>query len=207
MGDHDDLTRVVRDPVIYRRAVRRAGTPELAEDALQEVGSNLAKKDLGAIDDVRAYFIRALFREISHLRVRNPEIPVEDITAASEQRTAATGHIPQDCVEHEAEIRRLARIILTQLNADSGQLAATVPARSADPQQYRAAIIAATRAIFLMLLQSTVASADWNAALKSSNSWFAEAGLTPDVIYQRLSRGRYDVRALLQRLLPREELG
>jgi hypothetical protein len=52
-----------------------------------------------------------------------------------------------------------------------------------------------------------VASADWNAALKSAYPpWFAGTGLAPDAVDQRLSRGRGDVRTLLRRLLPREEL-
>jgi len=207
MGNHDDLTRVVRDPVICRLAMRHAGSPELAEDALQEVGWKLAKMDLGPIDDVRAYFVTALLREIRRLRTRTTEIPVEDITTAVEQRAAAARHTPQYPVEHAAEIRRLAQTVLGQLNANREQLTAGVPGRSADPQQYRAAIIAAARAIFLMLLQSAAASADWNAALKSSYSWFTEAGLAPEVIYQRLSRGRYDVRTVLQRLLPQDQLG
>jgi hypothetical protein len=206
MGDHDDLVRVLRDRAIYRLAVRRAGSHELAEDALQEVGSKLVKMDLGPIDDVRAYFVRALVREIGRMRTRPTEIPVEDVTAADEQRAAASRRIPQDSVEHEAEICRLAQTVLSQLNADSEGLAATVPGRSADPQQYRVAIIAAARAIFLMLLQSMVASADWNAALKSSYSWFTEADLAPEVIYQRLSRGRLDVRTLLQRLVPQDQI-
>jgi hypothetical protein len=205
MGDHDDLVRVVRDRAIYRLAVRRAGSHELAEDALQEVSSKLVKMDLGPIDDVRAYFVRALVREIHRMRARPSEIPIEDFTAADEQRAAASRRIPQDSVEHEAEIRRLAQTVLNQLNADN-ELAATVPGRSADPQQYRAAIITAAWAIFLMLLQGMAASADWNAALKSSYSWFTEADLAPEVIYQRLSRGRLDVRTLLQRLVPQDQI-
>jgi hypothetical protein len=207
MGDHEELTRVAHHPAIYRLALRRAGSRELAEDALQNVCSNLARKDLGAIDDMCAYFATALVREIGHLQARTPDIPVEDITAVGEQKAASSGYLLFDSVEHEAEVRQLAQRVLDKLDAECEQLTAAVPGRSADPRQYRAAIIVAARAIFLMLLQGTVASSDWNAALKTSYAWFAEARIAPDVIYQRLSRGRLDVRTLLQQLLPREELG
>jgi hypothetical protein len=208
MGDHDDLARVALDPAIQRMALRRAGSRELAEDALQEVCSNIAKRDPGGIDDLRAYFITALVRQISHLRARPAAILVEDIDAAGEQGAASAGGAPPDSVEHEAEIRQLARRVLSRLDADPEQLMAAVPGRSDHPRRYRVAIIAAARAIFLLILQGQVASADWNAVLKRCYArWFAEAGLAADATDQRLSRGRYDVRMLLQRLLPREELG
>jgi hypothetical protein len=208
MGFYDDLATVVLDPAIRRLALWRAGSRELAEDALQEAYSNVVKKDPGAIDDLRAYFIRALVREINHLRARPAPIPVEDIAAASEQGAASSGRTASDSVEHEAEILWLARSLLSRLDIDREQLMAAVPGRSAHPWRYRIAILATARAIFLMLLQSSVASADWNAALKSAYSpWFAEAGLASDAVDQRLSRGRYDVRMLLQRLVLRDELG
>jgi hypothetical protein len=208
MGDHDELKRVASDPAIRRLATGRAGSRELAEDALQEAYSNVVKRDLGAIDDLRAYFIRALVREIGHLRARPAPIFVEDIAAAGEREAAPSGRTPPDSVEHEAEIRRLAQRVLSRLDTDREQLMAAVPGRSGYPRRYRTAIVAAARAIFLLILQGNVSSADWNAVLRSVYSpWFGEAGLASDATDQRLSRGRYDVRTLLQRVLPRYELG
>jgi hypothetical protein len=208
MAFYDDLAIVVRDPAIMRLAVRRAGSRELAQDAVQATYVAVSQvKVPERIVDLAAFFRTSLIREINHQRVRPSPIPVEDIAAASEQQATASGHTPPESVEHEAEIRRLAQNMLSRLNAGHQQLMATIPGRSADPQHYRIAIIAATRAIFLMLLQSSVASADWNAALKSAYPpWFAGPGLASDAADQRLSRGRSDVRTLLQRLLPREEL-
>jgi hypothetical protein len=208
MGFYHDLAKLVGDPVIRRLAIRRAGSRELAEDALHETYLNVAKKDPGVIDDLRAYFVRALIHEIGHQRTRPRPIPVEDIASAGEQGVAPSGRTPPDSVEHEAEIRRLAERVLGQIDTDGEQLMAVIPGRSADPWHYRIAVVASARAIFAMLLQGPVASADWNAELRSVYSpWFAEPGLAADAADQRLSRGRYDVRMLLQRVLPRYELG
>ena len=209
MRFYDDLATVVLDPAIMRLAERRAGSRELARDALQATYVAVSQvKDPERIMDLPAFFRTSLIREISHLRARPAPIPVEDIAAASEQGAASSGRTASDSVEHEAEIRWLARSLLNRLDIDREQLMAAVPGRSAYPWRYRIAILATARAIFLMLLQSSVASADWNAALKSAYSpWFAEAGLASEAVDQRLSRGRYDVRMLLQRLLLRYELG
>jgi hypothetical protein len=208
MGFHDDLALVADDPAIMRLAERRAGNRELARDAVQ--ATYLAVSQVKAperIVDLGTFFRTSLIHEIIHLRARPAPIPVEDIAEAGGQEAPAGGRIPPDSVEHEAEILRLAQRVLDRLDNDHRQLMAAVPGRSADPRHYRMMIVAAARAIFLMLLQSSVASADWNAALKSAYPrWFAGAGLAPDAADQRLSRGRRDVRLLLQRLLPREEL-
>jgi hypothetical protein len=208
MGFYEDLAIVARDPAIMRLAIRRARSRELAEDALQETYWNVVKKDPTVIDDLRAYFIRALVREIDHQRARSTAIPVEDVAAAGEREAASSRRPPSDSVEHEAEIRKLAQTVLSRLETDHGQLMAAVPGRSPNPQYYRTAVVAAARKIFLMLLQGWVASADWNAALKSAYPlWFAGVGLAPDAVDQRLSRGRSDVRMLLRRFLAWEELG
>lgn len=208
MGIREDFVRIALDPAVRKLAVRWAGSRELAEDALQETYWNVVKKDPGSIDDLRAYFIKALARETNHQRARSRLVPVEDIATVVEQRAASSGRTPPDSVEHEAELRRMAQSLLKRLDVERGQLMAAVPGRSTDPWRYRSAIVATARAIFLLLLQGSVTSADWNALLKAKYSpWFAEAGLEPYATDQRLSRGRFDVRTLLQGLLPRDELG
>lgn len=208
MGFHGDLVTLASDPAIRRLAERRAGSRELAEDAIQETIWHISRQDVRKIDNLDAYFRRALIHEISHRLSRPGPILVEDIASAAEPEVAWAHPVPPDSVEREAEMRRLARSLLGRLDRDREQLMATVSRRSPDPHRYRAAIVAAARAIFLMLLQGAVAKADFNEVLKSTYArWFAEARLAHDVIDQRLSRGRQDVRMLLQRLLPREELG
>ena len=209
MGFSDDLAALARDPDTRRLAMRRAGSRELAEDALQETYWNIAKMaQPGSIRDLGAFFRTSLIREINHLRARRGPLPVEDIAAAGEQGAASSSRTLPDSVEHVVEIRRLAQCVLSRFETDHGQLMTAVPRRSADPRYYRSAILAAARKIFLMLVRGSVTSADWNAALKFAYPlWFAEAGLPPDAVDQRLSRGRSDVRMLLRRLLAREELG
>jgi hypothetical protein len=209
MGFYEDLAIVAQDPAIMRLAIRRAGSRDLAEDALHETYWNIARvADPGSIRDLGAFFRTCLIREIGHLLTRPGAIPVEDIAAAGEHEASSSGRTPPDSVEHEAEIRRLAQSVLRRLETGHGPLMAAVPGRSPDPQYYRIAVVAATRKIFLMLLQGLVTSADWNAALKSAYPlWFAGAGLAPDAVDQRLSRGRSDARMLLRRLLPPEALG
>ncbi|HEY1347048.1 MAG TPA: sigma factor, partial [Streptosporangiaceae bacterium] len=76
---HDELTRIWRDPQIRGLALRRAGRHDLAEDALQETYYSVARvKDPGRIENLRAFFCRALINQISHLRSQLNPIPVED---------------------------------------------------------------------------------------------------------------------------------
>lgn len=209
MGFYDDLATVAIDPAIMRLAERRAGSRELGLDAVQATYVAVSQvKDPERIQDLRAFFRTSLIREINHQRARSSFIPVEDIASAGEQEGSSPGRARPDSVEHEAEIRRLAQSVLDRLDTGREQLMVAVPGRSPDQLQYQAGILAAARAIFLLLVEGYVASADWNAVLKSSYSpWFTEAGLAPYATDQRLSRGRFDVRMTLQRLLPRDELG
>jgi DNA-directed RNA polymerase specialized sigma24 family protein len=209
MGFYDDLAIVARDPAIMRLAERRAGSRELAQDAVQATFLAVSQvKDPERIADLHAFFRTALIREIIHQRTRSSFIPVEDIASAGEQGDSSPGPRPPESVEHAAEIRRLAQSVLYLLDIHREQLLAAVPGRSPDQRQYRVGILAAARAIFLLLVEGSVASADWNAVLRSSYSpWFAEAGLASCAADQRLSRGRLDVRMLLQRLVPRDQIG
>lgn len=210
MGFREELAKLARDPAIRRLAASRAGSRELAEDALQETyWAVLRVKSSQAIQDLRAYYCRSLIREIIHQRSRSTLVPVEDIAATTEQeRTGSSLYNPPASVEYEASIRLLAETVLTRLEHDRDQLMSSVPARSPDHRRYRAGIIAAARAILLLLLQGDLASADWNAILKSAYpQWYDEPGSPRDGRDQRLSRARRDVRSLLQKILPRYELG
>jgi DNA-directed RNA polymerase specialized sigma24 family protein len=209
MGFYDDLATVALDAKIMRLAERRAGSRELARDAVQATYVAVSQaKDPRRILDLSAFYRTSLIREINHLRARPVPVLVEDIDSTREQGSSSSRCTSPDSVERMAEIRRLAQTVLTRLDIDRERLMVAVPARSPDQRLYRTGILAAARAIFLLLVQGNVTSADWNAVLKSSLSpWFAEAGLAPCATDQRLSRGRYDVRMLLQRLVPRDELG
>jgi DNA-directed RNA polymerase specialized sigma24 family protein len=210
MGFEDDVARVAQDPAIRGLAVARAGSRELAEDALQETYWAVARvKDPGRIQDLRAFFVTSLIHEINHQRARSTLVPVEDIDTTAEQgRSSSSTGSPPSSVEDEASLRLLAEALLTLLNHDLDQLLVSVPGRSPDHGRYRTAIVAAAKTILLLLLEGPVASADWNAVLQAEYpQWCGEPGLTRDTTHQRLSRARHDIRALLQRSLSRYEHG
>jgi DNA-directed RNA polymerase specialized sigma24 family protein len=209
MGFREDLAKLTRDPAIRRLAASRTGSRELAEDALQETYCAVLRVKIPqAIQDLRAYYCRSLIREITYQRSRSTFVPVEDIATTTEQvGTGSSLYDPPASVENEASIRHLAETVLSLLEQDRDQLMSSVPARSADHRRYRATIAATARAILLLLLQGDVASADWNAILKSGYpQWYDEPGLARDALDQRLSRARRDVRLLIQKILPRYEL-
>jgi hypothetical protein len=55
MGFHEDLARIAIDPEMLRRATRRAGSRELAQDAMQETARALAERKRGeAIENLPA---------------------------------------------------------------------------------------------------------------------------------------------------------
>ena len=76
---HDELTMIWQDPPIWRLALRRAGSSDLAEDALQETYYSVARvKDPAHIENLRAFFCWAPINQISHLRGQLNPIPVDD---------------------------------------------------------------------------------------------------------------------------------
>jgi DNA-directed RNA polymerase specialized sigma24 family protein len=210
MALHENLATLVNDPAIRRLAAARAGNRELAEDALQETYWAVARvKDPGRIEDLRAFFCTCLLREINHQRTRSTPVRFQapDTTTEQGRGSSSIGN-PPSSVEDEASRRLLAETLLTRLNRDRDQLLASVPARSPDHRRYRTAIVAAAKTILLLLLEGPVASADWNAALQAKYpQWCGEPGLARAAADQRLSRARRDVQALLQKILPRHELG
>jgi DNA-directed RNA polymerase specialized sigma24 family protein len=210
MGFEDDVARVAQDPGIRGLAVARAGSRELADDALQETHWAVARvKDPGRIQGLRAFFVTSLIREVNRQRARSTLVPVEDIDTTAEQgRGTSSIGSPPSSVEDEASRRQLAETLLTRLNRDRDQLLASVPARSPDHRRYRTAIVAAAERILILLLEGSAPSADWNATLQAEYpQWCREPGLARAAADQRLSRARRDVQALLKKILSRHELG
>ena len=211
MGFLDDIAKLVEDPDIRRLAERRAGSRELAEDALQETFRAVAQiKDPESIRDLRAFFCKSLIHEINHQLARPAPVLTEDIGTISERRqvrTSSSGPTPPVSVESEAHLRLLAGAVLTRLERDRDGLMAAIPARSGDGRRYQATIVTAALTILLLLVEGSATSADWNSVLKSAYPhWCDEHGLAPAAIDQRLSRARNDVRLLLQAIFPRELL-
>jgi DNA-directed RNA polymerase specialized sigma24 family protein len=209
MEFHEDVARVARDPAISRLAERRAGSRQLAEDALQETYWNVARANPETIRDLRAFFCTSLIREIVHQRARTNAIPIEGIDALQDLQRGSTssGNRPPTAVEDEGHQLLLAETLLARIERDRDLLMASVPRRSPDRRRYRAAIVAAARTILRLLLAGHVAPADWNAVLLSEYpQWYGEPGLARDAIDQRLSRARRDVQMLLRKIVSRDEL-
>jgi hypothetical protein len=209
----DDLARIATDPEMIRRAARRAGSRELAEDALQEtVRAITERKTVEPIENLRGFFYVSLIREIDHQLGRPAAIPAGDAAAIADRYpdgTSMSTAYATVSVESEACMQLLAEAVLHMFEHESARerLMALVPARSDDPHRYRAAVVAATKAIFGLLLDGYVTAADWNFILKTTDpQWCDEPGLARAAIDQRLSRARRDVRSLLRSVLSRDQL-
>jgi hypothetical protein len=213
MGFHEDLARIATDPEMLRRATRRAGSRELAQDAMQETARALAERKRGeAIENLRGFFYVALIREVDHLLGRPAAIPVADISLVSDRRQASSSVAgpPQPTpVDGDAHLRILAEAVLSRLERQAAcdGMGTMIPARSGDPGLYRSAIAWAAKAVFVLLLEGYVTAGDWNAILKAAYpQWCDEPGLELDARDQRLSRARHDVQALLRSVLSRDDL-
>lgn len=213
MGFREDLERIASDAEMLRRAVRRAGCRELAQDAMQETARAIAeRKSPDVIENLRGFFYVSLIREIDHQLGRPAAIPAADVGALSDRsqgRTAPAAPVPPASVHDEVHVRILAEAVLERFEREHARimLMALVPARSGDPRSYRTAIVSAARAVFELLLDGYVTTADWNSILKTTYpQWCDEPGLARATMDQRLSRARRDVQSLLRSLLSRDQL-
>lgn len=212
MGFHANLANLATDPEMIRRAMRRAGSRELAEDALQETVRAIAeRKSAEPIDNLPGFFYIALIREIDHQLGRPAAILAGDIGAISDRRQVGASLAgPQYTpVEGDVHVRILAVAVLAALEGERPRnaLAKLIPARSGDPGLYRAAIFRASKMVFVLLLEGHVTPPDWNAILKAAYpQWCNEPGMSRDTRDQRLSRARRDVQSLLRSVLSRDVL-
>jgi DNA-directed RNA polymerase specialized sigma24 family protein len=209
-GYRDELLNLWKDPAIRRFAQFRAGCPELAEDALQEVFYSLDRvKQPERIENLRAFFRKTLVREIEHQRRQLGPRPVESPeTAAGYRREIILWADPADReVDKKAVMAVLAETWLTRFRHEREQLAAKVPDRSARPDCYRSAIVGAAEEILRSLVAGSVSSADCNEALQAAlPGWFDAPGCSEHNRYQRLSRARQDTWTLLKSVINRADL-
>ena len=74
-----DLLAIRHDPQVGRVALRWAGAPDLAEDILQAAYCGLAAlKRPELIDNLHAYFLKALKNEASRLYTARRAVPIEN---------------------------------------------------------------------------------------------------------------------------------
>jgi len=209
MGYLDDLAELVEDAAVRKLALRRAGSRELAEDALQETFRAVAQtRHPEAIEDLRAFFCKSLINTINRQFSLSAPIPAEDIGAVvdSRQNLSSSDMSALASVVNEAHLRILAEAALKRLERDRAELMAMIPARSGDPRRYQSTILAAATKILRLTFEGPVTMADWNAILGSEYPQWYDVRLPHDALYQRFSRARADIRALLKDIFPRDWL-
>lgn len=200
------LQEIREDPEVRSLARRRAGDPTLAEDALQEAYCAVAEvKRPELIEDLRRYFCRVLISKVNHLRGQLQATLVKDFESLVEAHQNGVG--PQPALPPPVDETVVRQAWLDRVYARQTDLAARVPGRSSRPDRYRSVIAATARQVLCAILGGDVSDADTDEALRTAYpEWFAEAGSTPDNLYQRFSRARSDVRAVLKIVISQDEL-
>jgi DNA-directed RNA polymerase specialized sigma24 family protein len=205
----EEIMKIALDPATRAFAMRLAGTPDLAEDALQEAFYLVARAPRPeTIGELRARFRSVLVREIyrSH---RQAEAPVADIEVAAlsdrGQRVPAPSQgIASADLDSEVYGLLLAEALLARLERRQAELMALIPGRSPDPLRYRESIVAAAEAILRTAVVETVSRGDLTAALREGYpEWYHRDAANH---FQRLSRAREDVHQLLQALTRDKQL-
>lgn len=202
------LREIWEDPQIRRLARRRAGNPDIAEDALQETYYAVARvADPSRIEDLRKYFCRALIHEVYRLLGQLGAVLVDDFAALAEARQAKAREQLPAPVEEVACADLQARTWLERFAAQREILIGKVPGRSPDPARYRAVIVAAAGQLLISMARRDVSDADFCESLRAAYpEWFAEPGCGTANAHQRFTRARADVRSVLQRIMARDEL-
>ena len=208
-GFHDELLAICTDPEIWRFALRRAGHRDLAEDAIQETYYSVSRvKDPAHVTDLRAFFCKALAREISHQRGQRAPVPVETPGEhAGPGQLPVWAGVPHGTVEGAALWFAQARSWLARFQHERARLEAMVAGRSPDPGRYRRVIVTVAEQVLSAAGAGSVSWADGNDALQARYpGWLCEPGCDLATRYQRLSRARQDVRRLLKAIVSRADL-
>jgi DNA-directed RNA polymerase specialized sigma24 family protein len=207
----DQVAALSQDPAMRSLALRYAHNRDLAEDALQETCYAIMKvRDPARIDNLPSYFRRVLQRKVVELLELSGPLPTDDPDASV---AASAGSTTRPGTRHPAawgspsEDRAVRRAQSSAWLARLTRLAASVPGRSADPQQYRRIIAIVTQRILPALLEGEVSWPDVDQLLiQAYPEWFAAPDSSRATYDQRLSRGRRDVRSLLASVVDRDEL-
>lgn len=204
----EELCRIISDPAVRRLARQRAGSADLAEDALQETFYSVARvRDPGSIRNLEGYVRRSLVHHIRGLRQRGA-LPIEDPCTVAERRPdSVVGPAVPRPVDEDVVSRVRARQWRQRLLVSRQAVRARVPGRSGDPERYREAIVAAAEGILGASCAEPGTPPEFDAALAEQYpEWFAGPAVSANTRHQRLSRGRSDVRDVLRAIVSRDEL-
>lgn len=203
------LAEIREDRQIWGLALRHAGHPDLADDALQRTCDALVRlKNPGRIKVLRAYFCTVLIREIQHERGQLGAALIDDFERVAETRQGAAGcQLASPPVDDAVCGSLQAEIWLDRFTTQRDHLLAAIPARSDDPARYRAVIYKAAGQVLWDGIMGDASDADSNDAFRAAYpQWFSPADCAADTLYQRFRRAREDVKTLLQSIVSRDEL-
>jgi hypothetical protein len=200
-----ELLAIWQDREVRRLAARRAGDPDLAQDALVAAVAAVARvSDLARIENLKAYFCRVLINEVYRLRGQLPAARPCDPATLAVMSDAGTSAPPS---AEEAVTRLLARDWLERFRAQRVRLRAAVPGRSRQPTRYRDLIVQTAEHILRTALDGNVSWADCNETLQAAlPDWFGQPGSAENAQHKHLSRARRDVQDLLKAIISRDEL-
>lgn len=204
------LLAIREDPKVKRLALRYAGDPDLAEDALEETCWAVIQQDPQVIRDMRAYLYTVLIRKAHRLRNQLGATSVADpeVAGGARQRDVApAGAVSARPFDEAVVTRLMSEVWCKRLASRREHLRAEVPARSGNPERYRDVIVIAAERTLRACLAGGHNQADSNEALRATYpEWFAEPQCRPNTYDQRFSRARADVRDVLKAIVNKDEL-
>jgi DNA-directed RNA polymerase specialized sigma24 family protein len=204
------LAEILEDPRIRGLALRYAGHPALADDALQSTYYAIARLEhLEQIQNLRAYVCKVLIREVHRERNQVGAALVEDFARVAEAHQDAVGCHPASPVSVDDAVCTTlqAEVWLERFAAQRDRLRAGVPARSDEPDRYRAVVCDAAGQVLHDGINGESSLADTNPALRAAYpEYFDQPDASPNTLHQRFRRARTDVRSLLQAVVSRDEL-
>ena len=163
------LAEIMKDPRVRGLALRYAGHPALADDALQSTYYAMARLEhLGQIQNLRAYVCKVLIREIRRERGQLRTIVIDDFARIADEHQDAAGCHPaaSPSVEDAVCTSAQAEAWLERFAAQRDYLRAGVPSRSDDPDRYRALICDAAGQVLYDGINGESSEADTNPALR-----------------------------------------
>ena len=204
----EKLLEIRQDLKVKSLALRRAGDPELAEDALNQAYYAVARRGPEGIKDLRAYYCRTLMNVVNDLRYQFAASLTEEFERVAESHQDRSGCAPLPRPVDEAVCSHLlAEAWLEPFATRRGELAAQVPGRSRDSKRYRAVIVIASERVLRANVTGDVSDADSKSELIAAYpEWFAEPGCAENTCHQRFCRARADVRDLLSTIVRRDDL-